>query len=207
MVRQPSFQQFRACAMNSNDARWRDVREILDRGRKSTGHFGIASVDSAGIPNITPVGTVFFRDDCTGFYFDQYTSALARNLDTNPHLCLISVDRGSLFWFRSLLRGRFVGAPGVRLYGTAGARRLASEAELEQVQRRVRPMRLLKGGRLLWSEFTHVRDIGFSSARLVRYPVMMSHLCQEESVSFIDRDAPGSATQPPPTGNKRIATP
>ena len=35
-------------------------------------------MDSDGIPNITPVGTVFFRDDCTGFYFDQYTSALAR---------------------------------------------------------------------------------------------------------------------------------
>ncbi|MFI5501077.1 pyridoxamine 5'-phosphate oxidase family protein [Nocardia asteroides] len=173
--------------MTYNDERWRYVREILDRGHKSTGHFGIASVNSDGVPNITPVGTVFFRDDCTGFYFDQYTSALARNLDANPHLCLISVDRGTLFWFRSLLAGRFMGAPGVRLYGTAGPRRLASGAELERVQRRVRPMRVLKGGRLLWSDFTHVRDIDFSSARLVRYPVMMSHLCQEESVSFADR--------------------
>ncbi|MEV0248432.1 pyridoxamine 5'-phosphate oxidase family protein [Nocardia sp. NPDC050712] len=172
--------------MTTVDERWGFVREILDRGRKSTGHFAIASVDSDGVPNITPVGTVFFREDCTGFYFDQYTSALARNLDANPAVCLMSVDRGPLFWFRSLLVGRFTAAPSVRLYGRAGLRRRATEAELEQVRRRVRPLRSLEGGRLLWSEFTHVRDIAFSSARLVRYPVMMSHLPQEDSVSLVE---------------------
>ncbi|GAB0106494.1 hypothetical protein JMUB6875_54800 [Nocardia sp. JMUB6875] len=158
------------------DEQWGEIRAIADRGRRSTGHFAIASVDAEGMPNITPVGTVFFRDDCTAFYFDQYTDALARNLDANPQICLMSVDRGPWFWFRSLLFGRFAAAPGVRLYGTVSAKRPATIAELEQVRQRVRPMLLLPGGKLLWSDFSHVRDITFTSSRLVRYPVMMSHL-------------------------------
>ena len=51
-----------------------------------------------------------------------------------------------------------------------GARRPATADELDEVRRRVRPMR---GGKLLWSDFTHVRDITVTGFRLVRYPVMM----------------------------------
>ncbi len=38
---------------------------------------------------------------------------------------------------------------------------------------RVRLMRLLPGARLLWSDFTHVRDLTFTHFRLVRYPMTM----------------------------------
>ena len=51
-------------------------------------------------------------------------------------------------------------------------------AELAQVRRSVRPALLSRGGRLLWGEFTHVRDLTFTDLRPVRYPVMMSHLWQ-----------------------------
>lgn len=152
---------------------WDSIREVVTRGRKTTGHFAIASVDDDGMPNVTPVGTVFLRDDRSGFYFDQYTNALARNVDAGSRVCLLAVDSGSLFWFRSLLTGRFRTPPGVRLYGTVGAKRLANAAELEQVRRRVRPMLALRGGRLLWSDFAYVRDIEFTSFRWVQYPVMM----------------------------------
>ncbi|MFF2555192.1 pyridoxamine 5'-phosphate oxidase family protein [Nocardia sp. NPDC058058] len=172
--------------MNDLDEQWREIRAIVDRGRKSTGHFAIASVDADGMPNITPVGTVFLRDDRTAFYFDQYTTALAHNLDANPQVCLMAVNRGSLFWLRALLFGRFSSPPGVRLYGTVSAARPATAAELEQVRKRVRPALLLKGGKLLWSNFTNVRDISFTSARLVRYPVMMSHLPDTDSISLAD---------------------
>ncbi|WP_405496643.1 pyridoxamine 5'-phosphate oxidase family protein [Nocardia sp. NBC_00511] len=169
-----------------SDVEWARIRQLLDRGRSSTGHFAIGSLDPVGGPSITPVGTVFFRDDRSGFYFDQYATGLRRNLDADPRVCLMSVDSGSLYWFRSLLTGRFATPPGVRLYGTAGPRRPATDAELEKVRRRVRPMRALRGGRLLWSDFTHVRDLTFTSARLVRYPVMMSGLPQEDSITLAE---------------------
>lgn len=137
------------------------------------------------MPTITPIGTVFFRDDGTGFYFDQYTCALARNLETNPNVCLMSVDRGTWFWFRSLVVGRFRAVPGIRLYGVAGPRRRATAAELAEVRRRVRPMLLVRGGRLLWSDFSHVRDLTFGHARPVRYPVMMEHLAHQDSLPIV----------------------
>lgn len=149
---------------------------MVERGRRSAGHVTIASVDAAGGPTITPIGTVFLRADGTGFYFDQYTERLAENLDANPQVCVMAVDRGTGFWLRSLLTGRFHKPIGVRLYGTAGPRRLATADELDEVDRRVRLMRITRGGRRLWSDFSYVRDLVFTDCRWVQYPVMMPAL-------------------------------
>lgn len=152
---------------------WPKVKEVVSRGQKSTIYCSIASVAPDGTPNVTPVGTVFLRDDLTGYYFDHYTSALSRNIDANPGICIMAVDASRWFWFKSFLLGRFTAAPGVRLYGKAGPLRAATADEIERIEARVRPTRWLKGSRLLWSGFTHVRDIHFTSFRPVTYPKMM----------------------------------
>ncbi|MGW4354382.1 pyridoxamine 5'-phosphate oxidase family protein [Nocardia sp. NPDC004582] len=153
---------------------WDRIRETVSHA----GHCAIATIDADGAPTVAPIGTVFLRDDTTGFYFDQYAEALGRNLDRDPRLSLLAVDGRGLFWFRALLTARFPSPPGVRLYGTAGPRRAATEEELRQVRARVRIPARLAGGRLLWSDFSHVRDISFTGYRPVRYPHMMSHLWQ-----------------------------
>ncbi|QVI18929.1 pyridoxamine 5'-phosphate oxidase family protein [Nocardia tengchongensis] len=153
---------------------WNRIRETVSRA----GHCAIASIDEHGAPTIAPIGTVFLRDDTTGFYFDQYAQALGRNLDRDPRVCLMAVDGRPLYWFRSLLTARFPSPPGVRLYGTAGPARPATEDEMRQVRARVRIPVRLKGGALLWSDFSQVRDITFTDYRPVRYPHMMSHLWQ-----------------------------
>lgn len=164
-----------------NDESWRTTQETIARAKQSSMHCAIASVDPGGAPHITPVGTVFLRDDHTGFYFDQYTSALARNIEADPRVCLMAVDTGRLFWLRSLLAGRFIAPPGVRLFGTAGPLRAATQFELKQVRRSVRKAQWLRGGKMLWSDFSHVRDIAFNGYRPVCYPVMMAHLWQDGS--------------------------
>jgi hypothetical protein len=161
-----------------DDDSWTTIRQIVVRAKESSLHCAIASVDPDGAPHITPVGTVFLRDDRTGFYFDQYTSALARNIDADPRVCLMAVDTGRVFWFRSLLTGRFIAPPAVRLFGSAGPLRAATQLELEQVRRSVRKTQWSKGGKMLWSDFSYVRDIAFNGFRPVRYPVMMAHLWQ-----------------------------
>ncbi len=145
--------------------------------RRSTGPCAIASVGAGGAPTVTPIGTVFVRDDGTGFYFDQYAEHLAENLDRDPRVCVMAVDNGPVFWLRSLLAGRFRKSIGVRLYGTAGPRREGTAEELGAVRRRVRLTQWTKGGRMLWSDFSRVRDLTFSEARFVRYPVMMPEEC------------------------------
>lgn len=152
---------------------WDVVRDVV---RRFTGPLAIASVDADGGPTITPIGTVFLRDDCTGFYFDQYAERLSENLDRNPRVCVMAVDSGSVFWLRSLLTGRFRKAIGVRLYGTAGPRRPATPDELNEVHKRVGLMGATRGGRMLWSDFSRVRDLTFTESRMVRYPVMMAEI-------------------------------
>ena len=155
---------------------WPEIQRVLARGQASTIYCSLATVSPKGMPNVTPIGTVFLRDNMTGYYFDHYTTALAENLDNNPNVCVMAVNAGRLFWFRSFLLGRFVSPPGVRIYGKVNLRRPATTEEIQGIESRVRPTKWLKGSRLLWTNFTHVRDIEFTSFRPVSYPVMMQGL-------------------------------
>jgi len=63
---------------------WPEIKRIVARAQASTIHCAIASIGLDGLPHVTPVGTVFPRDDMTGYYFDHYTSTLVRNIEANP---------------------------------------------------------------------------------------------------------------------------
>jgi len=160
---------------------WQQICDVVARGQASTIYCSIASIGPDGVPNVTPIGTVFLRDNCTGYYFDHYTSALAENLDANPNLCLMAVNSSRWFWFRSFLIGNFISPPGVRIYGKAGTLRAATSEEISLIEARVKPTKFLKGSRILWSNFTHVRDITFTSFRPVKYPKMAEGLWHEST--------------------------
>ncbi|MHB9119155.1 MAG: pyridoxamine 5'-phosphate oxidase family protein [Burkholderiales bacterium] len=158
---------------------WSEIRAIFACAQASSIYCSIASVSTDGLPNVTPVGTVFLRDDCSGFYFDTYTEHLAKNIQANGHVCVMAVNASKFYWLRSLLFGRFASPPGVRLYGAAGPLREAKPEELSLLQARIKSTRWLKGNRLLWSSLTHVRDLAFASFRPVAYPVMMERLWKQ----------------------------
>jgi uncharacterized protein len=160
---------------------WPDIRRVVEVGQRSSLYCSIGTVDADGAPNVTPIGTVFLNSTPSGFFFDQYTTKLAAALSLNSAVCLLAVDSRRIFWLRSLLMGRFHSPPGVRLYGTAGPLRRATEAEWQRIEARVRSAKRLKGGRQLWSSFTHVRELTFSSFRPVSYPVMMEGLWQADA--------------------------
>jgi uncharacterized protein len=160
---------------------WPEIQRVVEIGQRSSLYCSIATVGADGVPNVTPIGTVFLNPTPGGFFFDRYTSTLAASLDSNNGICLLAVDSRKIFWLRSLLLGRFRSPPGVRLYGTAGPLRPATESELQRIEARVQSAKRLKGGRLLWSSFTHVREFTFSSFRPVSYPVMMEGLWQADA--------------------------
>ncbi|CAN7607782.1 pyridoxamine 5'-phosphate oxidase family protein [Rhizobacter sp. LjRoot28] len=154
------------------EAHWSEIRRVVDRSQRSGMHCAIASVGPDGGPHVTPIGMVFLHDAPGGFFFDRYTTGLAANVEARPDICLMAVDTRRGFWLRSLLRGRFATPPGLRLIGTAGPLRPASPHELDAVRARVRPVRWMRGAKLLWSDFSHVRDLHFTALRPVEYPVM-----------------------------------
>lgn len=163
---------------------WQGIRKSLEDGQASTIYCSIATINPDGTPHITPVGTVLLRDDQTGYFFDHYAKSLGSNIDQNPNICVMAVNAGRIYWLRSLIKGRFISSPGVRLYGKAGPVRPATPEEIARIERRVKSTRWLKGSRKLWSDFTHVRDIEFSSYKPVAYPVMMENVSPELSANL-----------------------
>lgn len=159
---------------------WKQVKSVLERGQASAVYCSIATINPDGTPHITPVGTVFLRGDQTGYFFDHYARALGENIDHNPNVCVMAVNSGRFFWLRSLLSGRFISPPGVRLYGKVGPLREATTDEIAKIESRVRPSMWMKGARLLWTDFTHVRDVEFTRYKPVTYPVMMENMWPDQ---------------------------
>lgn len=152
---------------------WNTIKEIFAQAQASSMHCSIASVNEHGQPHITPIGTVFLRDDQTGYFFDSYTKQLAENVKSNSKICVMAVNASKGFWLKSMFVGKFSTIPAVRLYGEIGELRSATEEEIAAVQKRIKPLKWTKGSQLIWSNFTHVRDIKFTEARPISYPHMM----------------------------------
>ena len=58
---------------------WNAIKDVFSKAQQANMHANIASVSSEGIPNITPIGTVFLNNDGTGFLFDAFSQQLAEN--------------------------------------------------------------------------------------------------------------------------------
>lgn len=158
--------------MNLKD-NWLKIKKTSETCQTSAMHCSIATIHSDGTPHITPVGTVFLRDNQTGYFFDHYAKTLGDNIDHNPNVCISAVNVGRWYWFKALFTGKFSAPPGIRLYGKVGPIRPATPEEVELIERRVKPTTWMKGARLLWTDFEYVRDIEFTDYKPVTYPMMM----------------------------------
>ena len=176
------------CADSTNlSGVWPEVLAVFAKAQAASMYCSVASVSEEGIPTVTPIGTVFLGAPCSGIYFDRFTEQLAANVQASGLICVMAVNAGKLFWLKSLLVGRFASSPGVRLYGTAGPLREATREEAALAVARVGAARWSKGGRALWSEFTHVRDLRFTSFRAITYPVMCERFGKEAHNPSIER--------------------
>ena len=164
------------------DEQWETAWDLVSRRTfRSSLHFAFASVNPDGTPHVTPIGSLILRrDEPTGFYFELFTKQLPRNLDQQPHVCILAVNSSKWFWLRALFFGRFPSPPAVRLRGTVGVRRQATEEEIALFLKRVRWTRWLKGYQRIWGNlrFVFVRDIHFESIEPVRLGPMTQGLWQ-----------------------------
>lgn len=156
-----------------NNQEWQHIRKVVNDAQKAAMHCSIATVDVQLQPTISPIGTLFLRENKTGFFFDTYTESLQQNLPQNSKACIQAVNSSRLFWLKSLFKGEFSDYPGVRLYVEIGDLRLANAEELAQISRRIQILKWTKGSQLIWSDFIHVRDFTVQSFRWVKYPKMM----------------------------------
>ncbi len=142
---------------------WSEIKRIFRASFKSSFHFAVATVNRNGEPHVTPIGSLMLGEPGRGFYFEEFPINLKSNLQVNKHVCVLAVNSSRWFWLKSLLLGRFTAPPAVRLRGTVGETRDATETELSRWQRRVNSVRLSKGHALMWGRMSKVRDIEFTA--------------------------------------------
>ncbi len=140
---------------------WPTLVEIVNQGLKTNGYVSLATTNPEGTPHITPIGSLILQPDCRGFYCEEFPRQLPRNLEHSQKICVLAVNSGIIYRYKSLIKGSFSTWPGVRLYGTAGPKRKGSAEEIAQWLDRVRLFRRLKGYKLLWEPIKWVRDLHF----------------------------------------------
>ena len=146
---------------------WADIKKIFAQSFKSSFHYAVATVDEEGGPHVTPIGSLILGSPGRGFYFEELPRQLPLYLQSNKQVCVLAVNSSRWFWIKSLFSGRFSSPPAIRLFGTVGEAREASEKEIKLWHHRVKKARNSKGFALMWRDMKRVRDIEFSKAEPV----------------------------------------
>jgi uncharacterized protein len=106
---------------------WKGIRHLFGRAFRSSLHFSMASVTADGLPHVTPIGSLLLREPGHAIYFEEFTSGMPRNFRDRQQVCVLAVRSGLVFWVLALWRGRFHAPPAVRLHGSVGPVRSATE--------------------------------------------------------------------------------
>jgi uncharacterized protein len=165
--------------MAITDEQWEIIRRLFSKTFQSSFHYAVATVNANGAPHVAPIGSLILRDTGRGFFFEEYLGATARNFQQDKRICILAVHTSRWLFFKSLLLGRFISPPAIRLAGTVGEKREATPEELKLFHRRVGRYSFLKGYDLLWSRLRFVRDVTFDTALPVRAGVVTAGLWPE----------------------------
>ncbi|MCF2857734.1 pyridoxamine 5'-phosphate oxidase family protein [Pseudoalteromonas sp. SMS1] len=147
---------------------WPQIKQLFKQAFRSSFHYSIASISEQGEPHITPIGSVILGEVGQGYYFEKFTSQLPCNVKERERICVLAVNSCSWYWIKSLWQGEFGTYPAIRLYGTAGVLRKATETEKARWHKRIRKLRFTQGYKLLWQDMEMIRELHFDRAEPVR---------------------------------------
>jgi len=146
---------------------WILIKKLFRQSFNTSFHYSIATVNEKGEPHVTPIGSLILCDPGHGYYFEEFTHQLPRNLQDNKQVCVLAVNSSRWYWIKSLFKGKFSSPPAIRLFGTVGEAREATESEIKLWHRRIRKVQFSKGYNIMWKSMRTVRDITFSRAEPV----------------------------------------
>jgi hypothetical protein len=158
---------------------WETIQMVFQQSLKSSLHYAIATVNTDGSPHVTPIGALFLRENKTGFFFDLFSVNMSSNLERDQRVSVLAVNSDVSYWQESFLIGRCETPPAVRLMGTVGSKREATEEEVTMWRKHVEFARGMKGYDLLWGDMRFVRDIDFDAFEPVRMGKMTQALWKD----------------------------
>ncbi len=136
----------------------------------------IATVNQDGTPHVTPVGSLFVCENRKGYYFEPYSRHMSRNFEHNQRVCVLVVKVSKWFWMKGLFLDSFDAPCAMRLIGTVGERRRATQQELARWRKLIRHSWILKGARNTWFKMSDVREIYFDTFEPIQVPTNQNHL-------------------------------
>ena len=142
---------------------FRSSSHVMASMKRSIPYCAISTVNSDGFPRVAPISSLLLGENKQGFYFEEFISTTARNLERDQRVCVLIVNNNMWFWMKTIVFGRLDEPPGIRLFGIVGEKREAQPNEIETLRKSTRPFKLLKGYRSLWGTMTHGREIYFDS--------------------------------------------
>ncbi len=148
---------------------WSEVKKHYRKCQRQNLQHAIATVDELGLPQVTPIGTVFLNNDQTGFYFEMYTKALPDCAKTTKKIAILGVNTSKWYWLKALYKGVFYGPPAIKLYGQLGQRRKATKVEINRLDRRLSIGNKMKGYDLLWKNMVFIREFSIDSFKMVEF--------------------------------------
>lgn len=140
---------------------WKMIRKYFKQYNLSSMHCSMATVNPDGSPWVTPIGSLLLNNDCSGIYFEIFTRGMPKNLNNNRKIVVMGVNSSFIYWFKSVILGKFSTPPALRLIGTTGQVRRATEQERKRIKKMLAPFRHTSGYKKMWSRLEFVRDITF----------------------------------------------
>jgi predicted pyridoxine 5'-phosphate oxidase superfamily flavin-nucleotide-binding protein len=113
---------------------WKTIRMAFQESRGTSTYYAVATVNADGSPHVTPIASLFLREDKTGFYFDEFPVNMSRNLERDPRVCILAVNSDLKFSIKSFLAGKYETPPAVRLMGSVGRKREGTAEEIAMWQ-------------------------------------------------------------------------
>lgn len=153
---------------------WKGIQDHFNRSFKSSLHVSIASVKTNGEPSTTPIGSFFLTDNQKAFYFEKFTTSLSQN--ENSKVCILGVNSSKSYWLKSLIRIKFDTHPAIKLYGTLGEKRKATDSEIALLEERMKNTRFAKGNHYLWGDMKEVREVHIERAEKINIGKMTEQL-------------------------------
>jgi hypothetical protein len=143
---------------------WGKVRAYVRRAMSASFYVSFATVNQAGQPTVTPLGSLILNDDPTGLFMERFPRSIPANAEHNRHFSLLAENTK----LRAILRQlRGDGWFGVKLFGELGERRPATAAEIARIQARVPFTKLKRFRRMLFGGTVYVRDLTFTRAEAI----------------------------------------
>ncbi len=148
--------------MEIHEGNWNVISGLVESALFKNFSVSMATSDLDGNPHITPIGSLVFTGVGKGFYFENLPVTMPANIRRNPEICVMAVNSGLFYWLKMLFTGTFTSLPGVRLYGTAGKKRKATDEELFLWQQKIKMFKRWKGYNVLWKQLDYGREIHFT---------------------------------------------